>query len=72
MKTEFTHGTTRYTPGQTFGRETSGGYARKLYREWTRWTYIDADRAWVHDGKFSAPIRATRNQILETENLTAS
>ena len=71
MKTEFTHGPNRYTPGQTFGRETSG-YVRTLYREWTRWTFIEAERAWVHDGKFSAPIRATRKQILEAENLTAS
>ena len=69
MKTEFTHGLTRYVPGQTFGREQSRGWGRDpkrtLYREWTRWTYIEAHRAWVHDGKISAPIRATRKEILE-------
>jgi len=70
MKTEFTHGPTRYVPGQTFGREQSRGWGRNptrtLYREWTRWTYIEAHRAWVHDGQISAPIRATRKQILES------
>ena len=70
MKTEFTHNDTRYVPGQTFGREQSRGWGRDpkrtLYREWTRWTYIDAQRAWVHDGQISPPIRATKKQILET------
>ena len=69
MKNEFTHNGTRYEPGQTFGRETSRGYGRNptrtLYREWTRWTFSEAHRAWVHDGKISAPIRATKKQIIE-------
>jgi hypothetical protein len=69
MKTTFTHGQTRYVPGQTFGREQSRGYGRDpkrtLYREWTRWTYIDAQRAWVHDGKTWHRLRATRKEILE-------
>ena len=70
MKTTFTHNGTRYTPGQTFGRETSRGYGRNptrtLYREWTRWTYVDAYSAWVQDGQISAPLRATKKQILKT------
>ena len=69
MKTEFTHNGTRYEPGQTFGREHSRGYGRDpkrtLYREWTRWTFSDHHRAWVHDGKTWHPIRATRKQIIE-------
>jgi hypothetical protein len=69
MKTEFTHGPTRYVPGQTFGLEHSRGYGRNptrtLYREWTRWTFSEHHRAWVHDGQISAPTRATRKQILE-------
>ena len=69
MKNEFTHNGTRYEPGQTFGREQSRGYGRNptrtLYREWTRWTFSDAHRAWVHDGKISALLRATKKQIIE-------
>ena len=69
MKTEFTHNGTRYEPGQTFGREQSRGWGRDpkrtLYCEWTLWTFSDAHRAWVHDGKISAPLRATRKQIIE-------
>jgi hypothetical protein len=68
MRNEFTHGQTRYVPGQTFGRETSRGWGRNpkrtLYREWTRWTYSEYHRAWVHDGKTWHPLRATRKQIL--------
>lgn len=69
MKTTFTNGQTRYVPGQTFGRETSRGWGRDptrtLYREWTRWIYSEAHRAWLHDGQISAPLRATKKQILE-------
>jgi hypothetical protein len=53
---------------QTFGREQSRGWGRNpkrtLYREWTRWTYSEYHRAWVHDGKTWHPLRATRKQIL--------
>jgi len=69
MKTTFTNGQTRYVPGQTVGRETSRGWGRDptrtLYREWTRWIYSEAHRAWLHDGQISAPLRATKKQILE-------
>ena len=69
MKTQFTVGNTRYEPGQTFGREQSRGYGRNpkrtLYCEWTRWTFSEAHRAWVHDGKVWALLRATKKQIIE-------
>ena len=70
MKTTFTTDNgTRYEPGQTFGRETSRGWGRDptrtLYREWTRWIYSTYHHAWLHDGQISAPIRATKKQIIE-------
>lgn len=68
MKTEFTVGSTRYEPGQIFGFEESRGYGRNptriLYRLWTRWNYSENDRAWIYDGQISAPIRATKKQIV--------
>ena len=69
MKNAFaTDNGTRYEPGQVFGRETSRGWGRDpkrtLYREWTRWTFSEHHRAWVHDGKISAPLRATKKQII--------
>ena len=68
MRTQFVVGDTRYEPGQTFGIEKSRGWGRNptrtLYREWTRWTYVDSLRAWIHDGKVSAPVRATKMQII--------
>jgi hypothetical protein len=68
MKTQFTHNNTRYEPGETFGRETSRGCgrdpARSIYRTWTRWTYSEYHRAWIHDGQFDAPHNATKKQIL--------
>jgi len=71
MKTEFTHQNTKYEPGQVFGYEESRGYGRDpsdaprtLYRLWTRWIYSEDARAWIHDGQISAPIRATKKQIV--------
>jgi hypothetical protein len=70
MKTEFTHQNTKYEPGQVFGYEESRGYGRDpkrtLYRLWTRWNYSADARAWIHDGQISAPIRATKKQIVAT------
>ena len=69
MKTEITVGSTRYEPGQVFGFEESRGYGRNptrtLHRLWTRWNYSAENRAWIYDGQISAPIRATKKQILE-------
>ena len=68
MKTSFFSGATRYVPGQVYGRESYRGWGRSIkrtmHREWTRWTYSDEHRAWIHAGKTWAKIRATKKQII--------
>jgi len=69
MKNDFYNAdkTVKYEIGGTIGREQSRGYGRDpkrtLYREWTLWFFSSEHRAWVHDGKFTMPIRSTRKQI---------